>query len=276
MSPSVVAGLGSTIVTLFKAPFSSFVLFSVVCLTARNTYLRVIRESEESTGKGDNTHEAPSRIGLKGFLQEVATSSGLFSTVQGITYLATGLSFFGRDLYLSSTFIIFSFGSLAIARACNLEDRPPKREPLLLEQGLREIGANLPERLKSVLLNPGVFFPIGNLMLIFRDTPFSIFDAPVQMAIFCAGIAVSGAGLVRGLAPLITDRLNLNSGFASTASGIGDILMGATSFSANLNETGLATVLWGISNVLAGLKVSIGKVPESAPNHKQRQEEGEN
>jgi hypothetical protein len=96
------------------------------------------------------------------------------------------------------------------------------------------------------------------------------------MAIFCAGIAVSGAGLVRGLAPLITDRLNLNSGFASTASGIGDILMGATSFSANLNETGLATVLWGISNVLAGLKVSIGKVPESAPNHKQRQEEGEN
>ncbi len=255
-NPAVLAGIGSTIVTISISPIVSALCFLITVCTARNT-IRSSRSPENSPGNDETAR--PRRQGLGGLIQEVRHAPGLFSVFQSLVYAGASLQLFFRgELGGGLIFSIFAVGAAAIARISNQGTLHPPRERTYLEKVVASINEKIPESVSRILGNPGILFPAANLALIVRDSNMArIFEQPLTSGLFVTGALLCTLAVASGIQSAFRrESLVKSLSRSPILAGMGDILFGSASSISELNYTAVATILWGTSNIVAGRRVA--------------------
>lgn len=255
----VLQGIGSSIVSLPTSYVACATFALTTALSAKNIVQGWLRSAEKS---GEES-SSPTREGVIGLVSEVLQSPGVVPIVQTAAYVVAALEapFIGEgslelNLTKSAIFVAFAIGAIAAARIANRDYQPPEREKTAFEHGFEERWDQVSSRVKTVLQNPGAMFCAGNLALISLEYNFSALAAsgPTMWAAFGVGLGAAAIGLWRGFSPLFGNRVE-ESGDAAIAGGLGDIFLGLTTYSLGNPYTGVATIFWGASNILYGVKI---------------------
>lgn len=263
-NPGVIAGVGSTVVTVSSAPLSSIALGSITLLTAVNTWVNAMKISAGANNVKSDTAMHTVRAGVGGLASELLESPALFSIAQGTTYAVTSIAKFvstDHDWRRGLVFLTFSFGSFAIAHLVSKDTKHSPREKTLIEKKAKIYWDRMDKGLKKVLSNPGVGFPTGNLSLLLIDTNLpGLVHKPIAGIIFLAGFSLGTFAILKGLKPLVESRDDEKdkeaSGISSKVSGAGDIVTGISAlFSSKVLTTPVATIIWGVSNIVAGFRM---------------------
>lgn len=263
-NPAVIAGIGSTIVTMKVNPIISGVFGFITLATAINT----VRHATNNESVHTENEDVPTsrRSGVEGLIKEIVGSPGLFSVAQATAYAITStLMVQAHDWYRAAVFACFTIGSFAVARLCNKDAVFKPRDKLAPEKLIEKVWEKTPAGVKDVVNNPGVSFPAGNLALLLHDTNLrELLHNRVGIGLFAGGCLLATYAIVNGLKPLFRPT-GETSGLSSTVSGAGDIVTGVSSMFGGYNNTALATIVWGISNIAAGRKINQQQVENAQP-----------
>lgn len=258
-APAVVAGVGSTVVTVpVNKWLAAFFGFTVV-LSAVNE-LRKERRIEQRRAAGlPDAEPEPARSdhgSFRAFVLENLRAPGLCARVQAGAFLTgAALQLLSREPNWidASCFAAFAIGASAGANMADKDYRPPVRQPLWFERASKAVWDGVWYNLKIVLKDPGAMFCLGNVALNLHDCRWGeIFRNPGVGTAFVVGLALAVAGLARGFAPLLTGRHVEPSGNASFLGGVGDIFLGGSMLALGNVWKGAATIIWGDSNILYG------------------------
>lgn len=258
-----VAAIGSTIVTVPVTKIGAIAFGLTAIWTAINEYRSA---TQTSSNLNDNEKTTTTkRQGIVGWAKELFNSPGFAPTIQGYCYLYTAAVALGQgNAFIGAVFTVFAVGEGAAAYIGNLGYKPPPRERLVVENYLTKTWNLLPDRLKTVLRDPGACFCSGNLALILYQLNLpKVFDNPLTTTLFVGGLTLAAAGVTRGLLPLVNGKASKPSGTASILGGVGDLALGTSSVLFGNAYTGFATIAWGVSNILYGIKVGSSFITRS-------------
>lgn len=255
-SGPVIAGIGSTIVAIPISKVGAIAFGITTLWSAINEVRSVLRNAETQTITPEEI-KVPLRKGLTGFFIEQINSPSLCTWLQSWCFLYSSVPAFTQGkLVAGLSFLVFAIGEGAGSAIGNRDYKPKPRQLMDVEKVLNKIWDGLPHGLKIVLKDPGAAFCSGNLALVVTTLNFSqIFQSHIASVLVGGGIIIAGLGALRGIAPLVTGRQASASGTASITGGIADILLGASSLYFGCLYVGLATVTWGVSNIMYGKKV---------------------
>lgn len=254
LSAPFFAAIGSTVVTIPVA-ITSAVVFGVMALwTGVNEYRAAFTKNaaRESTFSDQQI-----RRGLIGYAKELLSSPGFALAVQSCCYFYTSLvALLKGEPFMSAVFVLFAIGEAAAARIGNQGYLVAPREALTIESAIVKAWSCLPARLKIILSDPGACFCAGNVALILYQINLPKLLSNTWATVFSGGgLCLAASGVLLGLSPLLKRRTPQASGTASILGGIGDLALGASSILYGSAYTGWATILWGVSNILLGVKV---------------------
>ncbi|NDC39243.1 MAG: hypothetical protein EBZ48_14560, partial [Proteobacteria bacterium] len=248
------AAIGSTIVTVPVSSVGAVAFGLTAVWTAINEYRSATQKGKDVRQK-DETNII-NHTGVGGWARELILSPGFAPTVQGYFYLYTAVEAFGTGkAFIGAVFALFAVGAAAAAGIGNLGYRPPPRKSLAIESYLSSVKNLLPDRVRTVLRDPGACFCTGNLALILYQLNLEkVLYNPLATTLFVGGLALATAGVVRGLFPLFSGKTPKVSGTASILGGVGDLALGTSSVFFGSAYTGFATLAWGVANILYGIK----------------------
>lgn len=252
-----VAGIiGASIVTIPVTLIGAGAFALVAIWTAVNEY-RVATRRQGGAIAVSSVHFGPPRSGIVGWFTEKFYSPGFGPVVQVGCYAYTAaVALVAGSLVIGSIFATFAIGACASAYVGNLGYKPPPREQLVVERYLDSAWELLPKRIKTILRDPGACFCTGNFALIVYQMNFSrMVGGTWSTTLFAGGASLALLGVGRGLFPLVSGRVPTASGMACFLGGMGEIALGTSSLLFGSCYTGTATLFWGISNILYGLKI---------------------
>lgn len=260
LSGPFLGAVGSTIITVPVTTVGAIGFGITGIWTAINEFRSATRSS--CAPHPMDISDTPRNHGLLGLLRELVQCPGLAPIVQGSCFLYSAVMACAQGQeFVGSIFVVFAMGECAAARIGNLGYKRLPRQPLGIEELLANQWQLMPERVKVILMDPGVYFCTGNLALIlaqFESQSFhQVYKSPLTLSAFTFGLSFSTAGLTRGLLPLTNGSETKPSGAASILGGLGDLVLGTLSVLFGNAYTGFATIAWGTSNILYGLKMGI-------------------
>lgn len=246
-SPPLWSAVGCVIVTIPISPSGS-------CLFAVGLVLTAINELR----LGSSEPIEQQRSGVVGLAAQKFYSPGIFPFIQCCSYLWSFVDAFihGKTAH-SFVMLTYAVGCIALERIANYGYQPQSRKKLKVEKFLQNLWSRFPNNLRVVLQDPGAIFCAANVALLLLDFDFSgIMDDKVILVTFGIGFTLACIGLVRGFAPLLCFRQFKLTGTACMLGGVGDIFLGVSALKFGSPYTGTAMVLWGISNILYGRRIT--------------------
>lgn len=251
-APAVVAGLGSTIVTIPLSPINAAIFGATTVMSAVNE----LRMGQKPHCPAESATKQATSGGVLGYLKEKMLSPGFCAWLQAGCFVGNMVVALKTSQYTKACVMgSFVAGELAGTEIANRDYRPPAREKLWFERLARSVWNSLPERCRTVLSDPGAMFCMGNLALVVKDLDLiKLSSSGAGGVCFATGCLLASLGVLRGIAPLFGVNPK-PSGNASLIGGIGDHFLGISSILAGNAYTGAATILWGIANLLYAQRV---------------------
>ena len=252
-APAVVGALGSTVVAV-PISLTAATLFGLTTVASALNELReaffLRQEKPRNVSQQKNS--------FIGYVREKLGSPGLCARAEAVDFIySSSLALLYGQKLESLAFIIFAIGAYAVARIAEHDYKPQPRTRLFFERPCERIWRAFPPNVRIVLSDPGASFCTGNLTLVLAGLNAPALAANVTAsALLFLGAAFAVAGAMRGLFPLLKNQAVSPSREASMLGGAGDIMLGVGSLYASNPYTGVATLLWGASNILCGLKIA--------------------
>ncbi len=169
LSGPFLGAIGSTIITVPVTTVGAIGFGITGIWTAINEFRSATRSS--CAPHPMDISDTPRNHGLLGLLRELVQCPGLAPIVQGSCFLYSAVMACAQGQeFVGGIFVVFAMGECAAARIGNLGYKRLPRQPLGIEELLANQWQLMPERVKVILMDPGVYFCTGNLALILAQS----------------------------------------------------------------------------------------------------------
>lgn len=207
------------------------------------------------------------QFSVKDILVEKITSPGIYPFLQALIYFwNVVVASIGQQYNLVIVMLCYTIGALGFERLANL-NHETKRKKSTVENFISLLFKKLPGYLRKILVNPGVVFISGNIILSVSEVSTEYLNSSLVLYYgYLLGIFISVLGILMGLFKSFDSNYNEDTSFdllPLLVTSLGGLFLGAATFCGANVFYGVAIILWSIANTFYARQAYIYYVRKS-------------